>query len=232
MTVNCKKIFKPMYWVWKLSNIFSRENMFKYLDIELDKLSLNNGELNILNVGAGGELSARINKLHNANVTNIDIDLNKQPCVVADITNLPIVSDSRFDVVFILEVLEHVNQPDKAVREIFRILKPGGSVVASTPFMLEIHEAPYDYYRFTRYGLEYLFREFEAVTIRARSRYVISSLVPILRLWKSEHLMDKFIGVGLLFMSILLYPVIKFIDLVVSSDAITTGYLLTAKTPL
>ncbi len=62
--------------------------------------------------------------------------------------------DNRFDIVFCNQVLEHVPYPDKALREINRILKIKGVAIISTPFLIELHNEPYDYFRYTKYALK------------------------------------------------------------------------------
>ena len=49
-------------------------------------------------------------------------------------------------------MLEHVSDPFTAYREIGRVLKPGGCAVVTTPFMYRIHEAPYDFFRYTPFS--------------------------------------------------------------------------------
>lgn len=61
--------------------------------------------------------------------------------------------DNTFDTIILSDVLEHVPTPDLLWREIARILKPGGKILANTPFYYKIHEAPHDYYRYTRFAL-------------------------------------------------------------------------------
>jgi SAM-dependent methyltransferase len=58
-----------------------------------------------------------------------------------------------FDVVLCTQVLEHVSQPLEALHEFHRVLRPGGVLIATVPFVWEEHEAPFDYYRYTRYGI-------------------------------------------------------------------------------
>jgi ubiquinone/menaquinone biosynthesis C-methylase UbiE len=61
---------------------------------------------------------------------------------------LPFANHS-FDVVLATEVLEHIPRPELAVAEMVRVLRPGGSVLITTPFIYPVHEAPYDFWRFT-----------------------------------------------------------------------------------
>lgn len=74
---------------------------------------------------------------------------------VADVQAMPI-PDNSFDSAMCFEVLEHVPNPEKALRELFRVLKPGGSLVFSVPHFLYLHNEPYDFYRYTKYGIKEL----------------------------------------------------------------------------
>lgn len=64
--------------------------------------------------------------------------------------------DDYADTIVSFQVMEHLPEPNKFLAECFRILKKGGTIFITVPFMWHVHEAPYDYYRYTRYGLEYL----------------------------------------------------------------------------
>jgi SAM-dependent methyltransferase len=66
------------------------------------------------------------------------------------------VDDGSFDVVLSTQVLEHVPDPLAALGEFRRVLRSGGSLIATVPFIWEEHETPFDFYRYTRYGLEHL----------------------------------------------------------------------------
>lgn len=65
--------------------------------------------------------------------------------------------DARFDVVVCLQVLEHVRDPAAAVRELRRLVRPGGTVLASTHGVYPYHPNPEDLWRWTHAGLERLF---------------------------------------------------------------------------
>lgn len=75
-----------------------------------------------------------------------------RPDIFADASSLPI-ADSSVDHVVCLEVIEHLRDPAAALREIERVLKPGGCAWISVPFMYPIHNEPFDFQRYTEYGL-------------------------------------------------------------------------------
>jgi SAM-dependent methyltransferase len=104
--------------------------------------------------------------------------------------------DGEFDYVFSTEVMEHVPEPKDFLKEAYRVLKPGGVLIMTVPFMLPLHEEPYDFYRYTKYGLKYLLDTagFSSHTIRVFSEYfgVIISFSIALHLkfwnWSSKKL--------------------------------------------
>jgi SAM-dependent methyltransferase len=64
---------------------------------------------------------------------------------VSDINAIP-VPDASFDVILCTEVLEHVPEPIEALREMARILKPGGRLFLTAPLMSGLHQLPYHFY--------------------------------------------------------------------------------------
>lgn len=70
--------------------------------------------------------------------------------------NIPF-PDSHFDCVLCSQVLEHVFHPDELLVEIFRVLKPGGKILLTVPFVWDEHEQPYDFARYSSFGLTHLF---------------------------------------------------------------------------
>jgi SAM-dependent methyltransferase len=69
------------------------------------------------------------------------------------------VADATYDTAFCFEVLEHLPHPERAVREIARVLRPGGTLLLSVPHLSRLHEEPHDYFRFTAHGLRVLLQE-------------------------------------------------------------------------
>jgi SAM-dependent methyltransferase len=74
---------------------------------------------------------------------------------VCDLKQIP-VGDASYDLVLCTQVLEHVNEPRRVLKEFARILKPGGQLWLTAPLFYEEHEVPYDFYRYTRYGLSHV----------------------------------------------------------------------------
>lgn len=81
-----------------------------------------------------------------------------RPTLVGTAEDLP-VSAASFDVVLCTMLLEHVVDPRRVLAEARRVLKPGGRAILTVPGVWPSHEAPHDYWRFTRFGLEQLLVE-------------------------------------------------------------------------
>lgn len=75
-----------------------------------------------------------------------------------DLVDIP-VEDGRFDRILFNQTLEHLPEPARALAELHRVLKPGGVMFCSVPLFYAEHQAPHDYYRFTRFALRRLFQE-------------------------------------------------------------------------
>ena len=107
------------------------------------------------------------------------VDEKQQLDAVIDAHDLSTYRCVSFDAIVAMELFEHLHSPLVAAREACRVLKPGGRVIASIPFMFHVHGDPHDYQRFTESGIERLFADFSEVRIRAfGSRiHVISDLL-------------------------------------------------------
>lgn len=108
-------------------------------------------------------------------------DITPTPAVtdlLADAHALPFARES-FDCVFASEVLEHLADPERFVREAHRVLSPGGLFVLTVPFLFHRHGHPFDFRRFTEAGLRSLFAGFASVEVTPQGDrlHVLSDLV-------------------------------------------------------
>ena len=92
------------------------------------------------------------------NITSLDVDPAQKPDVVGDAHHLPF-PDASFDVVLCSEVFEHLKDPKQGASEFRRVLKPEGLLLLTTRFVFPVHDAPYDFFRFTPYGLKEIFKD-------------------------------------------------------------------------
>ena len=86
----------------------------------------------------------------------VDVVENPAAELLGPVEALP-VEDASFDVVLCTQVLEHCDDPAQAVRELHRVTRPGGRVLASTHGIQVYHPSPVDYWRWTHEGLRRLF---------------------------------------------------------------------------
>lgn len=85
--------------------------------------------------------------------------------VLADLNeDFPLRGDVA-DTVVSFSVMEHLREPGVFLREAARIMRPGAKLILQVPFMWRVHEAPYDFFRYTRFGLEYMLRKAGLVDI-------------------------------------------------------------------
>ena len=111
----------------------------------------------ILDVGCGSRIYEHI--FSKSNYLGIDVEISgrtsEQKLVdeYYDGVNIPYDS-ALFDLIICTEVLEHCEDSEKLISEMYRVLKKGGTLFITTPFMWGEHEVPYDFRRFTSYGLK------------------------------------------------------------------------------
>lgn len=91
-----------------------------------------------------------------------DVSFGPLTSLICDAHDIPFEDDS-FDGVIAQAVLEHVLDPQRCIEEIHRVLKPGGTLYAETPFMQQVHMGAYDFTRFTHSGHRRLFRRFAEI---------------------------------------------------------------------
>lgn len=118
---------------------------------------VNDKDVVAINVGSG---SSDIS----SNVSNVDIFAYENVDITCDIEKLPF-KDKSVDIIINIAVLEHVPQPEKVVKEFYRVLKKGGKIYLHFPFIQGFHASPYDFSRKTYAGIKILLKDFEVIDI-------------------------------------------------------------------
>ncbi|WP_192350948.1 methyltransferase domain-containing protein [Algoriphagus sp. Y33] len=100
--------------------------------------------------------------------------------------------EAVYDSAMATEVLEHCPDPSITLREIYRILKKSSPLILTVPFIWPTHEAPYDFYRYTPFGLRHLLTKvgFEDIEITCLGGWD-ASLAQVLGLWLKRRKMSK-----------------------------------------
>lgn len=132
-----------------------------------------------------------------AEYTGTDIEVsghdhaNEDIDVYYDGRTLPF-ANASFDSIFSSEVFEHIFNLPEILDELCRVLKPGGHMLVTVPFVWDEHEIPYDFARYTSFGLRHIFREkgLELVAERKTTDYVST----IFQMWAAyiyQHIFPK-----------------------------------------
>lgn len=85
-------------------------------------------------------------------------------------------NDASFDAIVCFEVLEHVFNIEEVLAEIYRVLKPNGQLLISIPFAWEEHEIPYDFARYTSFGITRILNinNFDVVKLIKTTTYILA----------------------------------------------------------
>lgn len=144
----------PDYYPWHFQWLFLRDTH------QWQKKCMQNFSGHVLDVGCGSKpykvwvKEEKVDKYIGLDV----LDGPEVDVVVEPGKSWPI-EDSSIDCVLLTQVLEHVTDKDFLLNEINRVLKPGGTIVVTVPFLYPVHGYPYDYVRFTENGLTVLLED-------------------------------------------------------------------------
>lgn len=224
-----KEIFSKIYSAVfvKFSKRFSRKNLRLFLERAINEYGIEKKAV-ILNIGAGGETTSWLRQ-KNLKFKELDINPALKPDYILSIENMHLIPDNSVDVIFLMEVLHHVQNPFNAVSEMKRILKNSGLIIGSTAFVFPICDAPYDYFRYTKYGIISLFKKFECPKLAERNSYFDTIYVILLRLFIIGSIKEKVISMLLFPFYIILLPFIALLNLAAASQNATTGYFFIFK---
>jgi SAM-dependent methyltransferase len=146
-------------------------------DAQLERLARTYARGRLVDVGCGSKQYESMFKPHVLEHVGVDYAESQHDRSHVDIVSsgydIP-VPDASFDTVLHTSVLEHMEDPERALRECARILKPTGHIIFAVPFIWHVHEAPRDFFRFTSLGMEYLFK---------RTGFQLRELTPVCGFW-------------------------------------------------
>ena len=189
----------------------------------------------VLDAGAGEGRYARYFK--HARYCGIDLGIGdpqwnyRELDAIADLAHLPLRSESMSACLNIV-TLEHVREPKLVIRELHRVLKPGGHLLLIVPHEWEVHQSPHDYFRYTRHGVQFLledagFRDYTIEPVGGYFRLMSRRLMNGLRFFTGGVRWLLFVpALVLIAPAALLLP---FLDPLDSERNFTLGYVCVAK---
>jgi SAM-dependent methyltransferase len=182
-----RKLFLKVVKRWSRSGLYEISSRALESHSDLQKV------LSIGGFGPVNDYYEAFLKDSSVDFITLDIDSNHKPDILADIceegNNFGL---DQFDAILALEVFEHLLDPQIAVKNCFSMLKPGGILITSTPWIIPIHDRPNDFHRFTPMALRNLCSEFDSVIIYARGNYYDSIVMLLLRGFFSGKSIGKF----------------------------------------
>jgi len=140
-----------------------RKGNYEFLKRELNALP---SEYILLDIGAGP--SQFLDIFERFHYIAVDFYPYEKVRIICDLNKpLPLL-DASADVLVLSNMLEHSAEPNLLLSECYRVLRPGGIMLGTAPFMIQIHQRPYDYYRYTDINLHYLLKKHAFVGIDIR----------------------------------------------------------------
>jgi SAM-dependent methyltransferase len=134
----------------------------------------------VLDIG-GGRRRGSFRPPQGANWIVLDIDRQLSPGLLGDAHNLP-VKPETIDYVKCTELLEHVEHPEAVIKELTRVLKPGGTLILSTPFNWGIHADPHDFQRLTDQKLKMMLEDNYNIRTLKRQGLYFTVMADMIRL--------------------------------------------------
>lgn len=159
----------------------------------------------------------------------VDVSKDSKADILCDAHFLPF-KNACFDSVLCTQMLEHVQNPNKVCSEIVRILKAQGTILLSVPMIWELHEEPNDYYRYTKYGINFLLKKngFKILHIESRGGggKVIGQMISLFIKGVTDKTLFKYLIFPLVFLCQMLFVLLDKLD---KRQKLTLGYVIVAK---
>lgn len=199
-----------------LSKDFTQKKRFKELSKKFENKK-------ILIVGSGDKVDEYNTIFNNSLVINSDVHLLFKPDIVFDAHEIPFKNES-FDLVIASQVLEHTFKPWKVAKEIERVVKVNGEILIEVPFNFQYHSPPYDFFRFTFTGLRSLFANSALISYEAPEGKA-ATIASMNSSFLIELFSNRLLRIIALFISRILFGLIKYIDLLYSSKSLKSTIL-------
>jgi len=209
------------------SKSISRRGLHEF--IKAQSANLKPGD-KVLSIGSGGSLGDKLAsraKVVGFSLEQMDISPERQPDIVGDICQWQ--RAGYYDCIFMLEVLEHVTLPHRAVANLHASLKENGKLCLSVPFIFPIHDEPHDFFRYTRYGLMFLLSEFREVRVEERNSWVETLLVLLARSVRADSRAVRLLSPFMVLTALIFYPFAYLLGKVLKAHFMATGYLVCAR---
>ena len=193
--------------------IFSNKSILRIFQKEIFKEFKIDGD--VIEFGASSEIYKNFcnTNSENCNITYSNIDSSNE-----EFLNIDLQKDNtfeiRYDFAVIFNVLEHVLNPNLAIKNLSKILKKNGKIIGSTPFIFRIHGAPKDYSRFTKDHLIELLKlnDFENIQIIELGTGPFLACISLLRSYL------KYLPIFYQLLVLLSLIIDKFIKLIIKTD--------------
>lgn len=173
----------------QLSYSLRRQHVDAFLTRQLPELPQDSRLLDVGGVkhNQRGRSRPASERLH---VTVANIVTDKGLDVLADAAWLPL-ADSSYPAVLCSEVLEHISQPLAVLRQIHRVLQPGGSLLITVPFLFRQHADPADYGRYTEWYWKESLQQLGFTDIFIEKQGLFGSvLADMLRHWWQQRIVE------------------------------------------
>jgi SAM-dependent methyltransferase len=195
------------------STRFSNSNVYVIRKGILEALKQNLCHLNgtLLDIGCGQSPYKPLLLSEGSHISEyIGLDLEENPThknnpdLLWDGSSIPLKDDS-VDSILLTEVLEHVPEPIVLLKESKRVLKKGGKLFGTVPFLYPLHEIPFDFFRYTPFAIEKFAKEtsFEIIKLESHGGWN-ASLALMIGLWTRQ---SRIKPIERLIISLILRPV-------------------------